>query len=69
MFDDQDGCEWVNVYRPTQVIPDKASLSSCLCVCVYIYIYIAAFKLVDTYIDDTNIVYYKTVFDLHCCTV
>ena len=51
MFDDQYGCEWVNVYRPTQVIPDKGSLSSCLCVCV------AAFKLVDTYIDDTNIVY------------
>ena len=35
MSDDQDGCEWVNVffrYRPTRVVLDKRLLNSCVCV-------------------------------------
>ena len=36
MSDDQDGCEWVNVffwYQPTWVVPDKRPLNGCVCVC------------------------------------
>ena len=35
MSNDQDGCEWVNVffwYRPTRVVPDKRPLNGCVCV-------------------------------------
>ena len=35
MSDDQDGCEWVNVffwYRPTRVVTDKRPLNGCVCV-------------------------------------
>ena len=38
MYDDQVGCEWVNVffwYRPTRVALDKRLLITlCVCVCV-----------------------------------
>jgi len=40
MSDDQDGCEWVNVYSGTglglytRVVPDKRPLNGCVCVCV-----------------------------------
>ena len=38
MSDDQDGCEWVNVYSGTglytRVAPDKRPLNGCVCVCV-----------------------------------
>jgi len=33
MSDEQDGCEWVNVfwYQPTQIVPDKGPLNGCVC--------------------------------------
>ena len=31
MSDDQDGCEWMNVY--SRVVADKGPLNSCVCVC------------------------------------
>jgi len=36
MSDDQDGCEWVNVFSGTGlpwVVPDKRLLNGCVCVC------------------------------------
>ena len=36
MSDDQDGCEWVNVffwYRPTRVVPDQRPLNGRCCCC------------------------------------
>jgi len=39
MSDDQDGCEWVNVffwYRLTRVVPDKRPLNGCVCGLTYL---------------------------------
>jgi len=32
MYDDQDGCEWVNVSSGTGLVPDKRPLNGCVCV-------------------------------------
>jgi len=43
IFDDHDGCEWVNVSSGTgspmlSQTKSKEPLNGCVCVCVYIYI-------------------------------
>ena len=34
MSDDQDGCEWVNVFSGTGLPGDQRPLNGCVCVCV-----------------------------------
>jgi len=71
MSDDQDGCEWVNVffwYRPPRVVPAVKRLCVCVCVCMCVRACVKSTIDVDTDVDIVSLcVYVYVCLCLYVC--